>query len=468
MDDIYFSDKKSNSSDKNKPQKRYSPTEYKDSGYFDGSYTDDPGHKDSTAVFSHSEKFTVHLPDEIGISEGPADRTPKGRPATSTNSHRHDEVVRRPANSAHTRQSAPNHPSAHGHTPPKTRTDRTPQGARVQQRPTQKPVRMSREGSHRQAPPQKPPVSKKKIMALSFLGLIAAFIIVIAGYGISALQGLNYDKTIVPNAYVEEGSLVSSDDVVNILFIGSDARGDVEGQRSDTMMLFSIDKQNKKLKLTSFLRDSYVYIPSKKYNTKLNAAFSYGGTQLVMDTLEYNFGVDIDHYVMVDFKAFRQLVNLLGGITVKGVTEAEAKYMREEVKLSKVKAGTNRMNGKTALWYCRIRYVDNDFRRTERQRKVITAIVNKALKTNPIKLMDIVKKVLPNISTDISTSELLGLAAGAALRYIHYDIKQQQIPAEGTWTDARISGQLVLKMDMEENREILKSFLYDKDTKKKK
>lgn len=124
------------------------------------------------------------------------------------------------------------------------------------------------------------------------------------------------------------------------------------------------------------------------------------------------------------------------------------------------------MNGKTALWYCRIRYVDNDFRRTERQRKVIGAIVNKALKTNPVKLLSIVKQVLPNISTDISSSELIGLAAGAALRYIHYDIEQQQIPAEGTWSDARISGQLVLKMDIDKNKEILKSFLYDKESKK--
>ena len=269
----------------------------------------------------------------------------------------------------------------------------------------------------------------------------------------------------MPNAYVDESTLVSSDDVINILFLGSDARSEVEGQRSDTMMLFSIDKQNKKLKLTSFLRDSYVYIPSKNYSTKLNAAFSYGGTQLVMDTLEYNFGIKIDNYIMVDFKVFRQLVDLLGGITVDGVTAAEAKYMREEVKLKKVKKGTNIMNGKTALWYCRIRYVDNDFRRTERQRKVIGAIVNKALKTNPFKLMSIVKQVLPNISTDINTGELMGLAAGAALRYIHYDIKQQQIPAEDTWTDARISGQLVLKMDMEKNKEILKSFLYDKEKK---
>ena len=468
MDDIYFSDKKKRTSDNNKNSRRYSPNEFTDTDYFDESFNLDFKTKGSSQAFSDKEKFRVHLPDDDIISEGPADRTPKGRPVSSAGSHSNDEIIRRSAAPSQNK-SVPQSPSpAVRHTAPShtaTPRSRTPQGARVSQPQHQKPVRMSREGSHRSAPPPKPPVPKKKIITLSVLGVITALFFALLGYGISAIGGLNYDETIVPNAYVNESTLTSSDDVINILFLGSDARSEVEGQRSDTMMLFSIDKLNRKLKLTSFLRDSYVYIPSKKFNTKLNASFSYGGTQLTLDTLEYNFGVKIDNYIMVDFKVFRQLVDLLGGITVEGVTEAEAKYMREEVKLKKVKEGTNHMNGKTALWYCRIRYVDNDFRRTERQRKVIGAIVSKALKTNPFKLLSIIKQVLPNISTDISKSELMGLAAGAALRYIYYDIEQQQIPAEDTWTNARISGQLVLKMDIEKNKEILKSFLYDKDKK---
>ncbi len=469
MDDIYFSDKKKRNPDDNRSSRRYTPNEFTDTDYFDESFDLDFRTKGSSQAFSQKEKFTVNLPDEDSISEGPADRTPKGRPVSAASSHAHDEVSRRTPSAPQKNAPARQPSSARA---PQTRPvqstpqrSRTPQGAQVSRQPVHnKPVRMSREGSHKAPPPpKKPPYSKKKIIGLSVLGIFAVLFVSLLGYGISALQGLNYDDSIVPNAYVDESTLHSSDDVVNILFIGSDARSEVEGQRSDTMMLFSIDKQNKKLKLTSFLRDSYVYIPSKKYNTKLNAAFSYGGTQLVMDTLEYNFGVKIDHYIMVDFKAFRQLVNLLGGITVEGVTKAEAKYMREEVKIKSIKEGTNEMNGKAALWYCRIRYVDNDFKRTERQRKVIGAIVDKALKTNPVKLMSIVKQVLPNISTDINSSELVGLAAGAALRFIYYDIEQQQIPAEGTWSDVRVSGQLVLKMDIDENKEILRSFLYDKE-----
>ena len=461
MDDIYFSDKKKKTDNKNN-SRRYSPNEFTDTDYFDESFKLDFKSKGASPVFSQKENFSVKLPDEDSISSGHSDRTPKGRPVSSP-SHGREEISKRPsANTAAARTPAKRPASAQS----SQQRNRTPQGARVNHAPAQKPVRMSREGSHRTPPPpKKPPVSKKKIIAISVVSVIAVFLISLIAFGITAINGLKYDDSIVPNAYVDESTLAQSDDVINILFLGSDARSNVDGQRSDTMILFSIDKQNKKLKLTSFLRDSYVYIPAKKYNNKLNASFSYGGPQMLMDTLEYNFGVKIDHYIMVNFKVFRQLVNLLGGITIDGVTAAEAKYMREEVKIKNIQEGTNQMTGHMALWYCRIRYVDNDFRRTERQRKVISAIVAKAIRTNPFKLMSIVKEVLPNISTDINKDELMSLAAGAAVRYIHYDIEQQQIPADKTWTDARVSGQAVLKMDVEKNREILKSFLYDKESK---
>lgn len=489
MDDIYFSDKKKKPErDSDANSRRRSSDSFIDTDYFDEDFNLDFKKSGASPAFSQKSKFSVTLPEDELPDETPTDRTPKGRPVSSvgddyTAPEYKSRVVEEtgvfsgngevwygkksnmPSQDSKPHQSKPSSPSR---TPqPRTPQSRTPQGARLNAQGSQRPAaRPSGGSSSGKRPPQKPPKSKKKIIAFAVLGVLVVILGAIFGLGLSALSGLNYDDSIVENAYVDEGTLMSSKDVTNILFIGSDARGDVEGNRSDTMMLFSIDKQNKKLKLTSFLRDSYVYIPSKQYNTKLNAAFSYGGTQLVMDTIEYNFGVKIDNYLMVDFKAFRQLINLLGGITVEGVTAAEAKYMRDEVDLTDIVEGTNVMNGKEALWYCRIRYVDNDFKRTERQRKVITAIIAKALRTNPVKLMNIVKEVLPNISTDISQSELMSLAMGAALQYIHYDIEQQQIPAKGTWSDARINGQAVLKMDIYENADILKSFLYDKDSKK--
>ena len=335
---------------------------------------------------------------------------------------------------------------SHSQTAPAVHS-RTPQGSRVT------PQSRTPKGKRK----KKKSVKGKIFLAL--FSLLLVFVLCLGVYGVSALTEINYEKR-GDNKYVSQSELISDPAVKNILLIGCDARGDVEGNRSDTMILLSIDTKTRKLKLTSFLRDSYVYIPETGYNNKLNASFSYGGQDTLIDTLEYNFGVNIDNYVMVDFKAFRQLVNLLGGITVDGVTEKEAKYMREAVKIPSVKAGKNKMDGKTALWYCRIRYIDNDFRRTERQRKVISAIISKATKTDIFTLIGICKQVLPNVSTDIPTSELMELAVNAALRYLWYDIDQQQIPADGEWADRWVGSQQVVALDFEANKKILKEFIY--------
>ena len=347
--------------------------------------------------------------------------------------------------------------------PTAPRTQRTAQTSRVPQGQRKVPVRPP---SPQQRKPQGRPVKMSSLdnKVKIGLGLLGVFIVLILGiflYGYSALGGLTYDESIGENVYLKDTELLSSDSVRNILFIGSDARDGLEGQRSDSMILFSIDKKNREIKLTSFLRDSYVYIPSKGYSTKLNAAFNYGGAQLLMDTIEYNFGVDIDDYLMVDYEVFIDLVNLLGGVTINDVTEKEAKYMQDKVNRPNFKEGTNKnVDGRTAMWYCRIRYVDNDFGRTQRQRKVLTAIISKATKTNPLKLVSVVKQVLPNISTSINRNGLLSLGMGAFFRYIRYDISQQQIPAESTWWNARINGQDVLKLNLEKNKEILKEYIY--------
>lgn len=436
MDDIYFSDKKKgNKRDKTQSKERISSDKTKSKGLEDISSGkevkkapkkteikknfDETDFSDENFVLEFKKKTeeTIKMPeyDPYGLGES--------RMISSGREHNTEPQP------VHTAQS------------------RTPQGSRVT------PQSRTPKGKRK----KKKSVKGKIFLALFSLLLI--FVLCLGVYGLSALSGINYENR-GDNKYVNQSELVSDPAVKNILFIGCDARGDVEGNRSDTMILLSIDTKTRKLKLTSFLRDSYVYIPEKGYNNKLNAAFSYGGQNTLIDTLEYNFGVNIDNYVMVDFKAFRQLVNLLGGITVDGVTEKEAKYMREAVKIPTVKAGKNKMDGKTALWYCRIRYIDNDFRRTERQRKVISAIISKVTRTDVFTLINICKKVLPNVSTDIPTTELMTLAVNAALRYLWYDIVQQQIPADGEWADRWVGSQQVVALDFEANKKILKEFIY--------
>lgn len=309
---------------------------------------------------------------------------------------------------------------------------------------------------------------KKHVVLKIFLALIALILVAaIAGgtYLYRLMGSFNYNEAgHKNNVYVDESNLFSSKDVTNILFLGVDRRNADESSRSDTMMMVSIDRANKKLKLTSFLRDSWVYIPDNGY-AKLNASCSWGGAQLVMDTLEYNFNAKIDHYVLVDFDMFKNIVNKLGGITVE-VTEKEAKYMRNDVHLDIQAGEAVQLDGNEALWYCRIRYLDSDFMRTQRQRKVISAIIDKAKSTPIPTLIEMVQEILPDVETDMKQSDLMKLASGAALSYMRYDVEQMRIPADGTWKSKTIKGQDVLSLDIEKNQQLLYDFLYTKDREK--
>ena len=303
-------------------------------------------------------------------------------------------------------------------------------------------------------------------IAAAVFAVIAVLLAALFAYGYSILGKINYDTdSIKKNQYISEKELYSNPNIQNILLIGSDARSEIQGMRSDTMILFSVDKKNKQIKLTSFLRDSYVCIPSTGNWRKLNAACSAGGAQLVIDTIEYNFKVKIDSYVLVDFKVFTKLIDLMGGLTVKDVTAEEARYLREKVKIVYAKEGTNKFSGAAALWYCRIRYLDDDFHRTQRQRKVISAIINQAKSMNPLELVKIVEKVLPMITTDIGRNDMLSLGLNAVAKYSRYDIVQHQIPAKGTWSNVSVPGVGdALKMDIDENARLLKQFLASKQT----
>ena len=430
------------------------------------------------------KKFTVHLPDEPDAA-APNDRTPRGKPIGE---FRLDDDAAQPVSRQKPVVSRQHHytpagsPQMPEYTPPTPAVRQSEVAAaqaakeaaaapqRSVQRPTQRPVQRSAQASRPTAPPprraperrkKKPRHVAGKIIA-AMLALVLLFLAGGVGYGYLAVGKLNFDKEFDPdNPYIAQSELMRSPSVKNILFIGSDARGDVEGQRSDTMLICSIDTAHHKVKLTSLLRDSFVYIPSRGYSTKLNAAFSYGGANLLVDTIENNFKIKIDDYVLIDFEGFVKLIDSMGGLDVDGVTENEARYLRDKVKIIYAKEGKNHFSGKASLWYCRIRYLDDDFHRTERQRKVIHAIINQALRKGPFKLMKIVDSVMPYITTSMNRNDVPMVAASAVFNFIGGENPQHQIPAEGTWTNARIGGADVLKMDTEENVRLLKEFVFE-------
>lgn len=308
--------------------------------------------------------------------------------------------------------------------------------------------------------------SKIKRTVLSVLCVFLACLIGAGGY-LSyhinhILDSINYTAYSNENKYISKSELSHSDDVLNILVIGLDDDEGTGEARSDSMMLVSLDSKHKKIKLTSFLRDMWVDIPDYK-TAKLNASCSHGGAQLVIDTIETNFKVDIDNYVMVNFNIFVEIVNELGGIDVD-VSKAESDAMAKFDCI--VEPGENvHLDGEQTLWYARIRKCDSDFQRTSRQREVVTLLFDKLKTKNVKELYDLGLNVLQKVQTGFTKSDLKKMIVdvknrNSIIKYLSYDIEQMSVPADGTWNDATIKGQMVLEVDIDKNSELLKEFIY--------
>lgn len=293
--------------------------------------------------------------------------------------------------------------------------------------------------------------------------LVIILVILLSGliYMMSLLSKVNYSpEDTVSNQYISDSELASSPSVKNILLLGIDARDGDTVSRTDTMMLISIDTAHKKIKMTSFLRDSWVTIPGHG-EAKLNAASVDGGTQLTKDTIEYNFKVKIDNYMLVDFNAFKTVIDDIGGIDIQ-ITQAEADECNKEWPGVDITAGDSvHLNGDQALCYARVRKIDSDFGRTERQRKLITAVKSKLSQTSVRDLSTMLTNLMPQITTDISKNDLLNLAVKTALFYLKYETVGFHVPADGTWEYGYKNGQSIVSLDTEKNASLLYDFIYN-------
>jgi LCP family protein required for cell wall assembly len=247
---------------------------------------------------------------------------------------------------------------------------------------------------------------------------------------------------------------------LHIMLIGSDAREGVAGQRSDTMMLLSYDSANGSIKLTSFMRDTWVKIDGQGYN-KLNAAFAKGGDSLVEKTLENNFELDIDHYVTVRFEQFIAIVDQIGGIPLD-LSAKEIEYINVEIADNRLDTtpGVKVLTGAQALSHCRNRRVGNgDFTRTARQRATVLAILQKLRQQrDPAGIVQLVSFATSHATTDLGAADWLPLAKGV-LEASSVDFQQARIPFDDTWHYATEAGQSVISIDLEANRSRLRSFL---------
>jgi LCP family protein required for cell wall assembly len=318
---------------------------------------------------------------------------------------------------------------------------------------------------------------KKKISGGSIVGgfFKAVFIILIVLILLLQLLIFRYISMIKS---VETGdrqvtnAALSSSKVTNILLIGSDTRDETERGRTDSMILLSFNSETKKTTMTSLMRDSYVEIPDHGW-AKLNAAYAYGGAELLMDTIELNFDIEVEKYVYVSFFSFIDIVDAVGGIEID-LSDEEAQYMTdpmaEQNKYLGNKKGTDyltqggngvQLNGNQALAYARLRYVGNaDFERTQRQRTVITKIIEKAKTLGPLDLDTFFKVCASNLTTNMTKGEMY-LMVYKLLFSMNYENQQLRIPGDDDYYYGTHNGQSTLDLDFDACKRELKETIYN-------
>lgn len=248
-------------------------------------------------------------------------------------------------------------------------------------------------------------------------------------------------------------------EIIHILLIGQDRRGEDDTARADSIILCSFRPDEKQITITSFLRDLYVPIPGHQDN-RLNAAFAFGGMDLMKQTIETNFDLTIDGCIEADFSQFPQIIDILGGVSIN-LRQDEADAVNRKVP-GTLTEGTCLLTGEQALAYSRLRYLDSDgdFSRTERQRKLITSLLDCYRSASLLTILSSVADLMPMITTDLSKKQILFFAAKLFPLLDSPQIRSQRIPASGSFTYETIRNMEVLTADMEMLKRLLHELLF--------
>lgn len=329
------------------------------------------------------------------------------------------------------------------------------------------------------AKPSKKKPSKLKKVLIGIGAVLAVLVIAVFFIGKGVLDQINKEKaedvvikeddTVDTSQVVESTDIVPPDsNVINVLLIGEEAMKDTNRGRSDSMMIATINQTQKTVKLTSIMRDCYVAIPEHGQG-KLNSAYNIGGGPLLVQTIEQNFQVAIDGYVRVDFDAFEEIVNELGGVEIE-LTADEASYLNRKDYISKpeyrtVVEGVNLMNGNQALGYSRVRYVagidgeHDDFGRTNRQRTVLKAIFEKYKSKGLIELVGITNSLLKYVKTDLSNTQILSYVA-AYIGTGTTELETFRIPMDNAYSTTKNQAGSVILVNFDKNNAALQEFIY--------
>ena len=278
------------------------------------------------------------------------------------------------------------------------------------------------------------------------------------------LEEILFDDQLITDAFDK------LDGMRNILLLGVDSRtGSISG-RTDTMILLSVDIEGNVIKMTSFLRDTYVSIPGYK-NNRLNAAYVYGGFDLLAATFEENFGIRPDAYVAVNLSGLTRVIDELGGVYVdvnsKKIDRINAViywYNKQVLNLNNLrdgyltKGGRQKLTGKQAEAWARYRYSESDMQRAERQRQLISIIFEEICKMSLSELVSFAMDNIDLVKTNLGISDIISLAP-AVLAMRDAEIRELQIPVSGGYKSQTVSGMSVLVPNRQKNANALAEFL---------
>ena len=262
------------------------------------------------------------------------------------------------------------------------------------------------------------------------------------------------DENSITFSTTPDGQVIGKEDhIVNILLIGQDRREGEGRSRSDSMILVSFNKKTNKITMASFLRDNYVQLPDDYLPNRLNAAYAIGGMEMLDETLEINFGVSVDANLEVDFSSFSSIIDILGGVDIE-LTEAEASHMNGENGWG-LTGGMNHLDGEQALTYSRIRKLDSDFGRTNRQRNVLTSLFQAFKNIDLTQALGLINEIFPLLTTDMSNAEMIGYVTDLLPMLAKAELTSVHIPGDEDYYNATIRGMMVLVPDLDACREVL-------------
>lgn len=313
---------------------------------------------------------------------------------------------------------------------------------------------------------------KQKITIFSLLAILI-LIASVVGFFVFRFYNHSYEGNTDPakvNTVDEDIKFKEVPGITNILLLSSDARPGEDVSRSDSIMILTIDNINKKLKVTSLMRDMLVKIDGHG-EEKLNHAFAYGGPTKTIETIQNNFGIKLNNYVIVDFNAFVKVIDAINGIevTVKDYELDELnKYIldgggSEEDLLPS--PGTYNLNGYQALSYARIRKVGNgEYERTERQRTVLQIALEKVKDMSTVKLVSLLNELFPYVKTNISLGNAMdyGFTALNVGKKCNFEIEQFRVPLDSISKGGIINNKgWVFVIDKVETSKALQEFIFN-------